>query len=186
MRAVGAVGQPHLALVGRQADAVARAAVPLHRALLEARAPRRGAASCRSSRSPTSNPSRSLTLTKQSVCAPLTVNGRMTLPNGPTSATTACVARVGDRAAWRLQAGEVHAPAVGAVDRVVRAGFGHDRARSRRRSRASTHVPVRPLERRHVEQSCRRARSPCDRSRRRRLRFQTISLGREVEGEHAL
>ena len=48
-RLLAASHHPDLLLVRRQADAVAGAAVPLDRALLEALAPRRGAASCRSS-----------------------------------------------------------------------------------------------------------------------------------------
>ena len=43
--AVERVGQPELLLVGRQADPVAGAAVPLGRALLEALSPRRDTAS---------------------------------------------------------------------------------------------------------------------------------------------
>ena len=43
--------------------------------------------------SPTSNPSRSFTFTKQSVCAALMVNGRMELPNGPTVPTIVMRAR---------------------------------------------------------------------------------------------
>ena len=41
-------------------------------------------------RSPTSKPSRPLTLTKQSVCRPLTVNGRTGAENGPTVRSASC------------------------------------------------------------------------------------------------
>ena len=42
-------------------------------------------------RSPISKPSSSFTLTKHSVCAPLTVNGRIDAANGPTLSITLCV-----------------------------------------------------------------------------------------------
>ena len=47
-------------------------------------------------RSPTSKPRSSLTFTKQSVCLPLTVNGRMLAANGPT---------VRDLVAWLARSG---------------------------------------------------------------------------------
>ena len=42
-------------------------------------------------KSPISKPSSSLTFTKQRVCGPLTVNGRMLAANGPTVRTIWCV-----------------------------------------------------------------------------------------------
>ena len=100
--------------------------------------------------SPTSNPSRPLTLTKHSVCALLIVNGRIALLNGPTPPTTLWVAGSAIGQDRRVQAGQVDTRAVGAVDGVVRARTGHDLGEHVAGRRVDG-VPVRPLERGHVE-----------------------------------
>ena len=83
--------------------------------------------------SPTSKPSSSLTLTKQSVCRPLIVNGRMPGGERPHRAGCGVGGGVGDRQQRRPQAGEIGMLAIEAIHRVVGPGVRADRSRSRRR-----------------------------------------------------
>ena len=115
--AVGRIAQPEFALVRREADAVARAAVALRPVPSRTRSTSTRCSIFPVVRSPTSKPSRSLTFTKQSVCAPFTVNGRITLPNGPTVRTTACVRASAIDKQRRLQPGEIHLLAIRPVTR---------------------------------------------------------------------
>ena len=68
----------------------------------------------------------------------------------PDAADDGMRARVGDGEDWRSQSRQIHVPAIGAVDRVVRAGVGHDFLQH-----VAAHgvdgVPVRSLEGRQVE-----------------------------------
>ena len=88
------------------------------------------------------------------------MNGRIEWPNGPTVCDDLVRRRVGDGQQRRLQARQVDALAVRAVDRVVGAGLGDDLGDDVAGGRIDD-VPVRPFERRHVEQSAvRRERQP--------------------------
>ena len=111
-------------------------------------------------RSPISKPSSSLTFTKQSVCRPLTVNGRMLALNGPTVRIARCERGVGDRQQRRLQPGEIGFLAVETGDRVVRTRVGRDPGQLLAIV-GTHHVPERALERREEDQpAVRRHRHP--------------------------
>ena len=115
-------------------------------------------------RSPTSKPSRPLTFTKQRVCAPLTVNGRMRCAEGPDGPRRRVARRVGDRQQGRLQAGQVGVLAVEPVDRVVGPRMGDD-LRDHVAVEGVDDVPVVASPARGGRSPSRRARSPSGRTR---------------------
>ena len=136
-------------------------------------------------RSPTSKPSRSLTFTKQSVCAPFIVNGRIDVAERPDRARRPCACR--DR---RSTSSGDFSPArytcrpSGPKHGVVRARAGHD-ARDRVAGARVEHVPVRPFERRHVQHAAvRREGQPIAAAVVRAVPQHRV--GRQIEREHAL
>ena len=91
-----------------------------------------------------------MTFTKQSVCRPLTVNGRMRAPNGPTVRAAVWLVVSATVSERRLQAGQIGVLAVEADDRVVRPRVGDDLG-DHVAVAGVDDVPVVPLERGEVD-----------------------------------